>query len=77
MMEIDFLLMFSFRAASGLRCCMQALCRMDSSCGARAQQLPGGIWDLSSPSRDQTQSPTFEGGFLTPGPPGESWEQTS
>ena len=31
-----------------------------------------GIWGLSSPTRDQTSSPTLQGRFLTTGPPGKS-----
>ena len=35
-----------------------------------------GIWDLSSPARDQTPSPALEEEFLTTGPPGkfQEWE---
>ena len=31
-----------------------------------------GVWNLSSPTRDEPESPTLGGGFFTPGPPGES-----
>ena len=30
------------------------------------------MWDLSSPTNDQTMSPALKGGFLTAGPPGKS-----
>ena len=33
---------------------------------------PRGMWDLSSPTRDQTVSPELEGQVLTTGPPGKS-----
>ena len=33
---------------------------------------PQGLWDLSSPIRDQTHIPSLEGEVLTPGPPGKS-----
>ena len=33
---------------------------------------PGGMWDLSSPTRDQTHIPVLEGEVLTTGPPGKS-----
>ena len=44
-----------------------------SSCGVRAQ-LPLGMWDLSSPTRDQTRIPCAgrQIGFLTTGPPEQS-----
>ena len=32
----------------------------------------GGMWDLSSPTRDQTIPPALEGEILTTGPPGKS-----
>ena len=42
-----------------------------SSCHMRVQ-LPLGMWNLSSSTRDQTSaSPPLEGGFLTTGPPGK------
>ena len=47
-----------------------AVCGL-SSCGTWAQ-LPCGMWDLSSLTRDQTRIPSLEGGFLTTGPPGKS-----
>ena len=34
--------------------------------------MPHNMWDLSSPTWDQTQSPALEGRFLTTGPPGRS-----
>ena len=45
-------------------------CRL-SSCRTKAQ-LPQGIWDLSSLTRDQTISPALEGRFSTTGWPGKS-----
>jgi len=33
---------------------------------------PQGLWDLSSPIRDQTHIPSLEGEVLTTGPPGKS-----
>ena len=42
-----------------------------SNCGTRAQLL-NGMWDLSSPTRDQTRFPALESRFLTTGPPGKS-----
>ena len=41
------------------------------SCGVRAE-LPQGIWDLSSLTRDWTAFTALEGRFLTTGPPGRS-----
>lgn len=71
-----FFLMFSFRAVSGLSCCMWALCCMDPLVVAhRLSSCPEKYGIL--PSRDQTWSPVLEGRFLTPEPPGESWEQIS
>ena len=41
-------------------------------CSARAQYLPHGMWNLSSPTRIKPTSPALEGGSLTTGPPGKS-----
>ena len=37
---------------------------------------PKGMWDFSSPTRDQTCTPTLEGKVLTNGPPGKSQKPT-
>ena len=42
---------------------------MDSSFGRLS--CPQGIWDLSSPTRNQLESLALQGGFLTTGPPGK------
>ena len=60
--------------ASGLgNCSVQAL-RLWCVCGLQSTQaqLLCGMWDLSSPTRDQTFTTALEGGFLTTGPPGKS-----
>ena len=56
-----------FLAALGLCCGVQAF----SSCGVLVY-LPWGMWDLSSPTRDQSHVPALEGRFLTTGQPAKS-----
>ena len=41
------------------------------SCGVWAQ-FPCGLWDLSSLTRDEPESPALQGRSLTTGPPGKS-----
>ena len=36
--------------------------------------IPHGMWDLSSPTRDQTRAPALEGKVLTSGPSGKPWD---
>ena len=42
------------------------------SSGSTWAKLSCGMWDLSSLTRDGTESPVLEDGFLTTGPPGKS-----
>ena len=59
--------------ARGLSSCgSQALEHRLSSCGARAQLLPG-MWDLPGPG-PKPMSPTLVGGSLTTAPPGKPKE---
>ena len=68
----DHFFFFFSLAAPGLCCIMQDLTSLltDSSYGVQALWLPG-MWDLSSPTRDQTSAPTVQGRFFTTGPPGK------
>ena len=58
------------RRAGFSSCGTQALERMLSSCGARAQLLRG-MWDLPRPGLEPG-CPALAGGFLTTAPPGKS-----
>ena len=69
---LKYLYLFNYLAVLGLSCLMRDLTLLltDSRCGVQALWLPG-MWDLSSPTRDQTWAPTLQGRFVTTGPPGK------
>ena len=63
----------SFVMVHGLSSCSprpQSAWAQKLQCSTRASSL-GGLWDLSSLSRDWTASFALQGGFLTIGPPGK------